>query len=133
MRRHWYLAVTTTADQFCGIAGFDHRRDGLGEFGWYLASPWWGRGLATAATAMLLEFGFSSVAVPALTATWDPDNEASRRVLENSGLWCVSDETIDTWRGPRPRMRFLVTRDEYGRTSERRDMSSGLAISREGQ
>lgn len=107
-RRHWYLAVVRPNGVFCGITAFDHRSDGRGEFGWYLSSPHWGQGLATAATAMLLGFGFGTVGVPAMTATCDPENAASRRVLEKSGLRCVSEETVDTWRGPRPRLRFEI-------------------------
>jgi ribosomal-protein-alanine N-acetyltransferase len=113
-RRHWYLAVTTTrAGDFCGTAGFDHRPDGLGELGWYLSSPHWGRGYATAATSLLLAFGFDVVGVPAIVATCDPDNAGSRRVLEKSGLRHVGDETIETWRGPRPRLRFEVSAADY--------------------
>ena len=112
-RRHWYLAVTTPAGDFCGITGFDHRRDGLGEFGWYLSSRHWGHGYATAATSLLLGFGFRTVGVPAITATCDPDNAASRRVLEKSGLQHVADETVDTWRGVRPRLRFRVAAGDY--------------------
>src|SRR5687767_5259846 len=46
-RRHWYLAVTTVDGSFAGITGFDHRRDGVGELGWYLSSAHWGKGHAT--------------------------------------------------------------------------------------
>jgi RimJ/RimL family protein N-acetyltransferase len=113
-RRHWYLAVTTTTEgHFCGTAGFDHRLDGLGEFGWYLSSPHWGRGYATAATTLVLGFGFEVVRVPAIVATCDPNNAGSRRVLEKSGLRHVGAETIETWRGTRPRLRFEVSAAEY--------------------
>jgi ribosomal-protein-alanine N-acetyltransferase len=118
-RRHWYLAVATSTGEFCGTTGFDHRLDGLGEFGWYLSSRYWGRGYATSATSMLLEFGFRSVGVPAITATCDPDNAASRRVLEKCGLRYVADETVDTWRGVRPRLRFQVAADDYHHTQRR--------------
>jgi len=112
-RRHWYLAVTTSTGDFCGTTGFEHRPDGLGELGWYLSSRHWGRGYATAATALLLDFGFRSVGVPVITATCDPDNAASRRVLEKSGFQCTAEETVDTWRGARPRMRFQITAGDH--------------------
>lgn len=78
-----------------------------------------GLGYATSATSMLLEFGFRSVGVPAITATSDADNAASRRVLEKCGLRYVADETVDTWRGVRPRLRFQVAADDYHRTQRR--------------
>jgi RimJ/RimL family protein N-acetyltransferase len=112
-RRHWYLAVATTGGEFCGTTGFDHRSDGCGELGWYLSSPHCGRGYATAATALLLDFGFRTVGVSSITATCDPDNTASRRVLEKCGLRYVNDESIDTWRGARPRLRFQISCEEW--------------------
>jgi [ribosomal protein S5]-alanine N-acetyltransferase len=112
-RRRWYLAVLTSAGEFCGTTGFEHRVDGLGELGWYLSSRHWGRGYATAATSLLLDFGFRSVGVPVITATCDPDNAASRRVLEKSRFRHVADETVDTWRGVRPRLRFQIPADDY--------------------
>lgn len=108
-RRHWYLAVLDEGEGFVGIAGFDHRRDGLGEFGWYLSTRYWGRGHATAATRLLLAFGFGAVGVPAVTATCDPENLASRRVFEKCGLALAGEETIETWRGTRPRLRFTLS------------------------
>lgn len=80
-RKHWYLAVINGDGDFCGITGFDHRRDGLGEFGWYLSPQWWGRGLATATTRLLLDFGFVTVGVPAITA------RATRRTWPHGGSW----------------------------------------------
>lgn len=114
-RRGWYLAVVTTRGEFCGTTGFDHRPDGSGELGWYLSSPHWGRGYATAACALLLAFGFHTVGVSSITATCDPENTASRRVLEKSGLRFVDEETVDTWRGVRPRLRFQISCGDWAR------------------
>ena len=114
-RSHWYLAVVESHGRFGGMAGFDQRRDGLGEFGWYLAPAFWGRGYATAITALFLRFGFEALEVPAITATCDPDNVASRRVLEKSGLLPFGEETVATSRGDRPRLRFIITSNEWRR------------------
>lgn len=112
-RRHWYLAIENEAGEFVGTTGFEHRRDGVGEFGWYLAHDFWNRGYATATTRVLLDFGFGSVGVARATATCDPDNPASRRVLEKCGLSYVASETIDTWRGERPRLRFSISASDW--------------------
>jgi len=110
-RKRFYVAVLDASERFVGTSGFDIYRDGTGEFGWYLSPSAWGRGLATAATALWLGFGFEQLELPTVWATCDPDNGASRRVLEKSGLRLqTGTETIATWRGPRPRLRFVMDR-----------------------
>lgn len=116
-RRHWYLALTTTRGDFCGLTAFDWRADGFGELGWYLSSDHWGRGYATSATSMLLQFAFDELHLPAVTATCDPDNLASRRVLEKCGMRHIADETIETWHGVRPRLRFQITAGDFAHGS----------------
>lgn len=117
-RRHYYLAVISLKESrpsFAGISGFDAHADGSGEFGWYLSSAHWGKGLATAATSLLLALGFERLNLPVLKATCDPENAASRRVLERCGLHLVGEvaELVKTWRGPRPRLEFRIDRGEW--------------------
>jgi len=109
-RRHWFLATLSPEGAFVGVTGFDHLSDGRVEFGWYLSPPYWRRGYATAATELILRFAFEELAVSEVTATCDPDNAASRRVLEKNGLRVVGEETRDTWRGTRPRLRLSLSR-----------------------
>ena len=82
-----YNLVVEDAEGFSGWAGID-RIEGTdsGQFGWYLRSDRWGRGYATEATRLLLDFGFSVLHRATMWATADPDNLASIRVLEKSGL-----------------------------------------------
>jgi ribosomal-protein-alanine N-acetyltransferase len=117
-RRRWFLAVVDMADAFCGMTGFDVRDDGHGEFGWYLAPRVWGKGYATQITTLLLEFGFEQLGLPAIEATCDPANVASRRVLEKSGLSVAGDETADTWHGERPRVRYVIAADSWRRSRQ---------------
>jgi RimJ/RimL family protein N-acetyltransferase len=117
-RRRWFLAVVDSHGAFCGMAGFDVRDDGRGELGWYLAPRFWGRGCATEISALLLGFGFGDLGLPAVVATCDPANIASRRVLEKSGFSLADEETVEaveTWQGPRPRLRFVITADNWPR------------------
>jgi RimJ/RimL family protein N-acetyltransferase len=55
-----YNLVVEDSDGFAGWAGID-RIQGTesGQFGWYLRSDRWGRGYATEATRLLLDFSFS--------------------------------------------------------------------------
>jgi RimJ/RimL family protein N-acetyltransferase len=68
-----------------GFAGFCGISDEA-EFGWYLRSDQWCHSYATEATRLLLRFGIESLDLCRMYATADPENLASVRVLENSGL-----------------------------------------------
>lgn len=130
-RRHWYLAVVNLEGAFCGFAGFDVRQDGCGQFGWYLAPRFWGRGYATEISSLFLEFGFENLGLPAVLATCDPANLASRRVLEKSGLSFVDEETVNTWQGERQRLRFIITAAEWHRSRQDEwDCSAERAVPR---
>ncbi|MHB1910432.1 MAG: GNAT family N-acetyltransferase [Acidimicrobiales bacterium] len=61
-RRSFTLVVENTEGSLAGWAGLDGMdvAPGQAQFGWYLGSSYWGRGYATEATALLLEFGFNS-------------------------------------------------------------------------
>ncbi len=58
--------------------------------GYWLGEPYWGRGLASRAVALLLPYAFERVC-RRLLATVHPDNFPSRRILEKAGftLWRV--------------------------------------------
>lgn len=107
-RRHWNLVVETPEGTFAGWSGIDARRaEDEAEIGWYLTSQHWGRGYATEATRLLIDFAFGPLALHRLFAMADPDNAASRRVLEKSEfrlLGPVGD--VQTWRGPRRRVAY---------------------------
>ncbi len=75
------------------------------EVGYALAPPFWGQGLASEATAALVEYGFETLDLLRLEAELDPRNEASTRVLERQGFlkegllrerWIVGDEVSDS-------------------------------------
>jgi len=56
------------------------------EIGYILKRSAWGKGYATEATKRLLKFAFEETSLEELVATIDPENTASRRVLEKCGL-----------------------------------------------
>ena len=84
------------------------------QLGWYLRSDRWGRGYATEATLLLLDFGFSVLHRATMWATADPENLASLRVLENSGLYSQGlTSPVETWRGTRPRVLFTIEAEQW--------------------
>lgn len=56
------------------------------ELGYVLARPWWGHGYATEASKALMRFGFDYLGLHTVSATCDPANVASARVLTKVGM-----------------------------------------------
>jgi RimJ/RimL family protein N-acetyltransferase len=54
--------------------------------GYAYGSPAWGRGIATEAALAVVELGFDVLGLRRIWASCDPDNTASRRVLEKVGM-----------------------------------------------
>ena len=58
------------------------------ELSWTLASPFWGRGLATEATAEVRRWAFTTLRRDRLVSYIRPENVRSRRVAEKLGAVC---------------------------------------------
>ncbi|WP_073956095.1 GNAT family N-acetyltransferase [Thalassospira sp. TSL5-1] len=56
------------------------------EVGYRLTVPHWGKGYATEIARCLINYGFGTVKLATITATFDTENSASRHVLEKCGL-----------------------------------------------
>lgn len=56
------------------------------EVGYILGPEWWGKGLMTEVVTRVLDFGFDTMGLHSIEAQTDPDNAASRRVLEKLGF-----------------------------------------------
>lgn len=83
------------------------------EVGYHLARRHWGRGIATEAARGAIAYGFEVLGLPRIVGVCYPENLASRRVLEKSGLvyerrgqwygWVLDKFAIDAgdWRAKR--------------------------------
>jgi RimJ/RimL family protein N-acetyltransferase len=60
--------------------------EGQAMLGYAFGKPAWGRGIATEAARVMVEMGFDVLGLRRIWAACDPDNSASRRVLEKAGL-----------------------------------------------
>jgi RimJ/RimL family protein N-acetyltransferase len=58
----------------------------VGEIGYCLHPDFWGRGCAAEAAGALLALGFEPLQLHRIQASCDPENRASRRVLEKLGM-----------------------------------------------
>ncbi len=56
------------------------------EAGWRLAGAWRGRGLATEVGSAALEFGFTTGGLERIVSIYEPENVASRRVMDHLGF-----------------------------------------------
>lgn len=65
------------------IDSAEHRR---ADIGYVLARAAWGHGYASEAAAAMLRFGFDELDLHKISATCDPDNRGSARVLEKIGM-----------------------------------------------
>ncbi len=75
------------APTLVGGIGFGRKPgDAEPEFGYWIARPWWGRGIATEAGTALLANARDSLRLPRLVAGHFTDNPASGRVLHKLGF-----------------------------------------------
>jgi len=86
--RHLYLAIDISGEAIGGIgisplADVKHR---TAEIGYWLAEPFWGRGIATDAVRSLVPVAFERMGMVRLEAGIHSDNPASMRVLEKCGF-----------------------------------------------
>ncbi len=84
---HW--AIRDSNDSLIGGLGFDGFQLGKShraEIGYWLAKPYWGRGIMTAVVRRACDFAFAEFGLAKITAHVFPDNSASARVLEKCGF-----------------------------------------------
>jgi RimJ/RimL family protein N-acetyltransferase len=72
--------------ELVGAAGIHGGGDGVGEIGYWIGRPYWGRGYATEAARALVSFGFDGLGLERVWAHSFGRNPASCRVLEKAGL-----------------------------------------------
>ena len=81
------LALERTLDgALAGVLGFGLERDGTPELGYWLGRAFWNQGLATEAVHRLVRHLFDTLGYNRVWASFHPDNQASKRVLEKAGL-----------------------------------------------
>ena len=86
-RKRYALAIIESETQRLAGAAELHSRDiHNGEIGYSLHPRFWGRGMATEAARLLIDFGFKELHLHRIYATCDPRNIASYKVMEKLGL-----------------------------------------------
>ncbi len=81
------------------------------EIGYAVAKQFWGKGLATEAALVFLDYAFEKLEPEKIVAVARPENTASRRVMEKLGMNFVGtgifyDQEL---------VQYAITREEYAR------------------
>lgn len=79
-------AILDSAGAVAGRTGLVTLRPGVAEVGIILRPDFAGKGLARAAVAAMVEYGFSALGLHRIAADIDPDNRPSRRLFEALGF-----------------------------------------------
>jgi ribosomal-protein-alanine N-acetyltransferase len=88
--RHGYamgVASLRSSPGMIGWGGLQHLDDGAEiEVGYAFARAHWGRGYATELATAWLRYGFEHLGLERIVAVADPENVASRHVMEKLGM-----------------------------------------------
>ena len=82
----WAIVKNTSSEMvgYCGLRYLDELDEVEVLYG--LDKAYWGRGIATQATKASISYGFNVTNLDRIIAMALPDNQASKRVMEKSGL-----------------------------------------------
>lgn len=84
---HWAIrGVKECLIGGCGFDGVQLAKPHRGELGYWLARPYWGRGIMTAVVRRICQMAFEEFGLEKITAHVFPHNPASARVLEKCGF-----------------------------------------------
>ncbi len=107
-----HFAIEADGEAVGGI-GFDAFTDvdrRTAEIGYWLAEPYWGRGIATAAVEAVSDYAFRRFDLVRLQARVFEGNEASQRVLEKAGYELEGRLRRSVTKGDRTIDSFLYAR-----------------------
>lgn len=116
-----YRFALINEDEFIGLADLDHVTDSECELGFWLGTPWWGRGFASEAAGRLLEFAFGDLGLASVRAGHAEDNGASERVQLKLGFHPVGHgSAFYRARGQTvPTVTYRLGSEEGSRSSQR--------------
>jgi ribosomal-protein-alanine N-acetyltransferase len=82
-KERYVFAITYKSnDELLGEIGLHlDNSNNSAQFGYWIAEPFWGKGIASEATAAILKFGFMDLNLNKIYATHYPENMASGKVM----------------------------------------------------
>ena len=92
----WAMADAATDELIGRVGYFDPPYEWPGlELGWTLSRRVWGKGYATEAARLALDWGFETLAGDQIISAINPANMASIRVAERLGMRHVRDDQLN--------------------------------------
>ncbi len=85
-RPDYYLAIANDADVLIGFVRIGLGGHRSGELGYAVRRDDWGKGYATEAAALMLDFGFRMLGLHRIQAACGPENRPSQRLLATLGF-----------------------------------------------
>ncbi|MEP3121704.1 GNAT family N-acetyltransferase [Nisaea sp.] len=82
----YYLVLDRSTENPVGTVDLRFDPEETAHFGYWLATPVWGRCYASEALAAVLDFGFGTLGLKRIWGAAMPENLASIRVMEKCGL-----------------------------------------------
>ncbi|MER3328302.1 MAG: GNAT family protein, partial [Candidatus Kapaibacterium sp.] len=85
------------------------------EIGYWIAEPYWGKGIATEAVAAVIKFGFEEIKLNKIFATCFDGNDVSGKVLEKNSMILEGNLKQEYFfKGEyRDSLHYRITKDEY--------------------
>lgn len=116
-KERYVFAITfKDIDELIGEIGLhlDKTNDSA-QFGYWVAEPYWGKGIATEALSAILKFGFETLNLNKIYATHYPDNLSSGKVMLNNKMIKEAEmkehyKINDTYRNV---IQYRLTKTEY--------------------
>ena len=111
-----FAVCSKETDQFMGAMGLHlQERHNLAEVGYWLGEPYWGKGYATQALRLIVQFGFEQVGLNRIQAGHFTHNPASGRVMVKVGLQYEGTrrQALRHTKGYRDESRYAILREDY--------------------
>jgi RimJ/RimL family protein N-acetyltransferase len=84
--RYVFAIILKERNEFIGEISLHLDNDRIARLGYWVGEPFWGKGIATEAAKAVLKFGFEKLELSKVYATCHVENEASAKVVANSGM-----------------------------------------------
>lgn len=81
-----YVFAITLKGEFIGEISLHLDNGKVAQLGYWVAEPFWNKGIATEAVTAILTFGFENLQLDKVYATCHEENTASSKVVEHNGM-----------------------------------------------
>lgn len=107
-----YIVAIKESGKVIGVCGFNPPNDGYdAEIMYHLAKDYWGRGYATEAAQACIDYARRHTKISRLGASIDPENGASRNVLEKLGFKCIGMKWCEVTNQEEPYFELILTHE----------------------